>query len=126
MSLVLDSGALISLERNDLATWERLSIAHRTGRPPITHGGVIAQVWRGGTGRQTRLARALRGIRTEPLDDALGRRAGVLLARSGLADAIDAALVALCDHDDEILTSDPDDIAVLVDAAGLRVDILSV
>ncbi|WP_423922929.1 hypothetical protein [Candidatus Poriferisodalis sp.] len=50
----------------------------------------------------------------------------MLLARSGLADAIDAALVALCDHDDEILTSDPDDLSALADAARLRVDIIAV
>lgn len=60
----------------------------------MTHGGVIAQVWRGGAGRQTRLARALQAVETVPLDEELGRRAGVLLARSGPVDAIDAALAA--------------------------------
>ena len=92
--------------------------------PPKTHGGVVAQVWRGGTGRQARLARALRAVEVVPLDAELGRRAGVLLARCGLQDAIDAALAAMADHGDEIITSDPDDLAILVAAGNRRVDIV--
>lgn len=126
MSLALDSGALIALERNDPATWERIKAARRFGRPPLTHGGIVAQVWRGGTGRQARLAAALRSTRVAPLDDALGRSAGLLLARSGLVDAIDAALVALCSDGDEILTSDPRDLTALARAAELDVDIVPV
>lgn len=124
MSLVLDAGALIALERDDPKLWERVEEAHLSGRPPLTHGGVVAQVWRGGSGRQARLARALLGTHVAPLDDELGRRAGVLLARSGLVDAIDAALVALCGQGDQIVTSDPHDIAALADAAQLHIDIL--
>ena len=124
MSLVLDAGALIALERDDLKLWERVEEAHLSGRPPLTHGGVVAQVWRGGSGRQARLARALLGTHVLPLDHELGRRAGVLLARSGLVDAIDAALVALCGRGDQIVTSDPHDIAALADAAQLDIDIL--
>ena len=47
----------------------------------------------------------------QPSRDSLGR--GVLLARSGLGDAIDAALAAMADHGDLIITSDPDDLAAL-------------
>ena len=53
-------------------------------------------------------------------------RAGVLLARSGLNDAVDAALVALCRAGDQIVTSDPADIDVLADAARLRVNVVPV
>lgn len=87
---------------------------------------MIAQVWRGGTGRQTRLARALNAVETVPLDEELGRRAGVLLARSGLSDAIDAALAAMAAHSDQIITSDPADLAVLVAATDRRVDVVSI
>ncbi len=124
MSLVLDAGALIALERDEQGLWERVEVAHLTGRPPLTHGGVVAQVWRGSSGRQARLAKALLGTHVVPLDDELGRRAGVLLARSGLVDAIDAALVALCRRGDQIVTSDPHDIAALADAAGIDIDIV--
>ena len=107
MSVILDSGALIALEDNDRRMWRRLKGALQAESPPKTHGGVVAQVWRGGTGRQARLAKALRAVEVVPLDGELGRRAGVLLARCGLQDAIDAALAAMADHGDEIITSDP-------------------
>ena len=42
-----------------------------------------------GTGRQVPVARLLAGVDIAELDDGLGRRAGMLLARRGLADAID-------------------------------------
>ena len=124
MSVILDAGALVALERNERAMWRRLKAARRSGTPPMTHGGVIAQVWRGGTGRQALLARALQAVEVVPLDVELGRWAGVLLARSGLADAIDAALAAMADHGDQIITSDPDDLAVLVAASTRRVDVV--
>ena len=124
MSVILDSGALIALEDNDRRMWRRLKGALQAESPPKTHGGVVAQVWRGGTGRQARLARALRAVEVVPLDAELGRRAGVLLARCGLQDAIDAALAAMADHGDEIITSDPDDLAILVAAGNRRVDIV--
>ena len=126
MTEILDSGALIALEADDRAMWRRLKGALHDESPPRTHGGVIAQVWRGGTGRQARLATALQAVEIVPLDAVLGRRAGVLLARSGLTDAIDAALVALADHGDQVITSDPGDLAALAAAAGRRIDVVPV
>lgn len=124
MSVVLDAGAFLALEHNDRAMWRRLKGAMLSGHPPLTHGGVVAQVWRGGTGRQAQLARALQAVETVPLDEDLGRKAGVLLGRSGLNDAVDAALAAMAAHGDRIVTSDPDDLASLVAAAGRRVDVI--
>ncbi len=124
--MILDTGAFIALESNDRHMWERLSVALQSRNPPKTHGGVIAQVWRGGTGRQARLARALALVKVIPLDEELGRRAGVLLSQSGLTDAIDAALAALADPGDQIITSDPEDLALLVEVGKLRVDIVPV
>ena len=126
MSLLLDAGALIALERDDSSTWYLVDVERHAGRPSLTHGGVVAQVWRGGTGRQARLAAALRSTRVAPLDNVLGRSAGMLLARSGLNDVVDAALVALCRPGDRILTSDPDDLAALARAARVDIDITPV
>lgn len=126
MTDILDSGALIALVADDRAMWRRLKGALQAESPPKTHGGVVAQVWRGGTGRQARLATALQAIDIMPLDAALGRSAGVLLARSGLTDAIDAAVAALADHGDQIITSDSDDLAVLAAAANRRIDVVPV
>ncbi len=92
----------------------------------MTHGGVVGQVWRGGTGRQSVLARVLAGVDILPLDDELGRRAGRLLALTRTSDVIDAALVLLANHSDWILTSDPDDLQLLAEAAGLHVDVIAV
>jgi hypothetical protein len=98
----------------------------RAGRVPVSHGGVVAQVWRGGTGRRAPVARLLAGVDVAGLDDGLGRRAGMLLARSGLADAIDAAVVCLAADGDDILTSDPGDLRALAQAAGAHVELIPV
>jgi hypothetical protein len=124
VTLVLDAGAFLALERDDRAMWVRLKATLGAGTPPLTHGGVVAQVWRGGHGRQTLLARALAGTDVAGLDDPLGRRAGLLLGRAQLRDPIDAAVVALAVDGDQIVTSDPDDVQRLVEAAGRRIDVI--
>ncbi len=123
MTLVFDAGALLALEKNDKAIWRRLKSARLAGFPPVTHGGVVGQVWRGGGPRQALLAMALDGIEIYPLDDGLGRRAGVLLKRSDTSDVIDAALVLLAEDGDEIVTSDPADLTVLTGHANLDVEL---
>ena len=69
------------------------------------------------------MERWLKGARQ--LDEEVGRQAGLLLARSGLSDATDAALVSMADHGDEIITSDPDDLDLLVNASQRRINITS-
>ena len=124
MSLVLDSGALIALEKNDRVMWRRLKAALLAKNVPVSHGGIVGQAWRGGGPRQTLLARALAGIDIRPLDESLGRAAGDLLARAGRADVIDAALVLLADDGDDIVTSDPEDIEPLAARLGRHVELL--
>ena len=73
---------------------------------------------RGGSGpRQARLSRALDGIDVRPLDEALGRAAGVLLGSTGLADVIDAAVVLISSDGDDIVTLDRDDFERLAAAS---------
>ncbi len=126
MSLIADAGGLIALERRDRTVISLFERELAAGRSPITHGGVVGQVWRGGSGRQALLARFLEGMEVAPLDGELGRRAGVLLAKTRTRDVIDAAVVLLADNDDWILTSDPDDLRPLIAAAGLHVDVIEV
>lgn len=123
MTLVLDAGALIALDRNDRAMWVRLKARHREGELPVTHGGVIGQVWRGGA-RQARLAAALRGIDVRPLDEGLGRAAGELLRSTRTADVIDAALALLAVDGDGVVTTDIDDLRRLLAARGTSVELL--
>ena len=122
---ILDAGALIALERGDRAMWGRLELARRSRVPLLTHGGVVAQVFRGEP-RQARLAAALGAVEVAPLDDSLGRIAGRLLGKSGTSDAIDAALVSLARDGDQLFTSDPKDIAQLAAAARITVDVVPV
>lgn len=124
MTLVLDSGALIALERNDRAMWTRFKAARQAGAVPISHGGVVGQAWRGRGPRQTLLAKALAGTDVRPLDDALGRAAGELLAQSAGRDVIDAALVLLARDGDHIVTSDLDDLEPLARTAGRHVELI--
>ncbi len=123
MTLVLDAGALIAIDRNSKDVVALIKRERQAGREPVTHGGIVGQVWRNGA-RQASLARALEGIRVEPLDHVLGRRAGSLLRASATSDVVDAALVLLARDGDEIITSDGGDIAVLAEAADLHVDVL--
>ncbi len=123
MSLVLDSGALVALERNERPMWVRLKAAQLEGELPLTHAGVLGQVWRGGP-RQARLSQALGGIDVRALDESLGRAAGELLATARLADVIDAALVLLANDGDEIVTVDRKDLEHLAAASGQHVEII--
>ena len=123
---MLDAGGFIAVERGERDVLALLKGEIDAGRVPRTHGGVVGQVWRGGHGRQASLARLIAGIDVVALDDALGRRAGVLLAATSRSDVVDAAVVLLAMDGDTILTSDAGDLAPLATAAGLQVDIVAV
>lgn len=126
MTLVLDSGALIALERGDRAMWRRLKAAQIEESVPVSHGGIVGQTWRGAGPRQALLAKVLEGIEIRALDTALGRAAGELLARAGTDDVIDAALVLLAADGDDIATADPDDLEPLAAILGRHVELLRV
>ena len=103
--------------------WTRLKAAHTAGELPLTHAGVLGQVWRAGS-RQAHLSRAVAGVDVRPLDARLGRTAGELLSAAGLSDVIDAAIVLLCIDGDDIVTSDREDIERLVTASGRHVELI--
>ena len=126
MTLVLDSGALIALEKNDRAMWRRLKSSLVAGEAPVSHGGVVGQVWRGGGPRQALLAKALDGVDVRPLDESLGHAAGELLARGGASDVVDAALVLLAYDGDDIATSDAQDLEPLAAHLGRHVELVRV
>jgi hypothetical protein len=123
LTLVLDSGALVALERNERPMWTRLKAAQSAGELPVTHAGVLGQVWRGGR-RQARLSQALAGVDVRALDEPLGRAAGELLAATGLTDVIDAGVVLLSIDGDEIATLDREDFKRLVTASGRHVELI--
>ena len=115
MSLVLDAGALIAIERGDRDTAAIIEVARREGRDIVVPAGVVGQVWRGGE-RQARLARLLNAldVLVETLTDTGARAAGVLCGAAGTSDVIDASVVlsALRRHA-TVVSSDRADLALL-------------
>lgn len=109
---VLDTGALIALERGDRSVVALVAEARRTSAPLTVPAGCVAQAWRDPK-RQARLASFLRlpNVEVAPLDDTAARQAGLLLAATRTTDVIDAH-VALSAHrtGHVVLTSDPDDL----------------
>jgi len=124
--LILDAGAFVAAERGNREVLARVKHERRLGRTPLTNGGVVAQVWRGGHGKQAPLARLLASAEIAPVDDQLGKLAGMLLALTGGSDAIDASVVGLARDGDDILTSDPSDLLELARKAGVHVELIPV
>ncbi|MGI9016260.1 MAG: twitching motility protein PilT [Euzebya sp.] len=112
----MDTGVLISVDRDEEHSRVFLTAAHRAGESLHTSEAVVAQVWRDGA-RQARLASVLKGLHVHPLDD--GRAVGRLLAMAGGADVVDAHLVVLgavlCQP---ILTGDAEDLRALAAPIG--------
>ena len=124
--LVLDAGAFIAAERGSRDVVALVKREREHGRIPITNGGVVAQVWRGGSGKQAPVARLLASVEVVAVDDHLGRRAGLLLALTGTADVVDASVICLARDGDDILTSDPADLLELARAALAHVELIPV
>lgn len=120
---MLDAGALVALDRDDRAAWALLLLAVRERAAVRVPTGAIGQAWRDGA-RQVLLVRALRHCDEVPLDGPQARAAGALCARACTNDVIDAtvALVAAAPRqaDVHIVTSDPDDLGVLLDVLDAR------
>jgi hypothetical protein len=116
-ALILDAGALIGADRSDRFVVSQLRAAQEDGLELRTNPMVLAQAWRDHRGCQANLARLLQAVKVLPIQDQDGREAGALLGRSGTADPIDATVVLLAATGDRILTSDPDDLTVLAEAA---------
>lgn len=115
--LLLDAGALIALSRGSAPARASVKRAIRQGYKVVVPTPVVAQVHRGGWDRASvdRTLTAVDVFVATSLETAM--RAGVLLGRAGLSDAIDAIVVAEASGArSTILTSDPHDIGRLVDA----------
>ncbi len=115
MTLVLDAGALIAVERGDRRTLTVLEAVRRAGRGMVLPAGVVAQVWRGGA-RQARLARLLgaRGVGVEALSHAGAKACGVVCGRAGSADMVHASVVvAARHHRATVISSDRADLELL-------------
>ena len=117
--VVLDSGGLIALERDDRAVWAALKLAALNGTDVLVPSTALAQVWRG-TPRQARLAQALRSCVLAPFDG-LSRAVGELCGRTKTADICDAHVAIVAAAGGRVLyTSDPGEMRRLLAACGAR------
>jgi hypothetical protein len=115
VTLVLDAGALIAVERADRPTLMLMEAARRQGRSLVVPAGVVAQVWRGGS-RQARLARflAARGVEVEALTEHGAKAAGLVCGQAGASDVVDASVVVSARrHRATVVSSDRADLELL-------------
>lgn len=125
MSLVLDAGALLAIERRDRQVGAMLRVAQQERIAVRTSPAAVAQVWRHGA-RQVPLARILAGVAAPPLDLDTGKRLGVLLGAAGCSDVVDAHVASLARAGDRVLTSDPGDLRSILDAFSVDADVVQV
>ena len=117
--IVLDTGALIALERGDkrmIALLDRALTQSRAFRVPA---GVVGQAWRNGR-LQVTSALFLRSEEVEivPLDEQLARSCGELRGAASASEVIDASVVIIArERQDLIVMSDPGDLRRLDPAA---------
>ena len=124
-ALILDAGALAAVDRGNRAMIARLRAAQQHGLDLRSNAMVIAQVWRDRHGRQAGLAQMRRAVDVRAVSPDDGRRAGVLLGMTGTSDPVDATVVLLASPGDRIVTSDPQDLAALAEAAANRAVIIA-
>lgn len=128
--LVLDTGALIALERDDRRAYEQLVTAARRGHLVVVPILVVMEAQRAARDR-VRLERVLARIDQQlPLLPATGRQVAALRSAAGVESDTDVVVVleALAVPGSRILTGDARDILAILDAAGAvgRVPVLRV
>lgn len=117
----LDTGALIALDRNDRRVVALLARAAELGATITVPATALAQAIRR-PAQQARLARLIRQPTTQvaQLDGIDATQVGILLARSGTKDIVDAHVVICARRNAQsIVTSDAQDLRRLDPAAHL-------
>lgn len=119
MSVVLDAGALIAIERDDRVLWRALKDAALSTEDVIVPSTVVAQVWRATT-RQARLAKVLKHCVVAPFDP-VAMDVGKLCGEARTADICDAHVAIVAARGARrLFTSDTEDLRVLFRVLGIR------
>ncbi|MGC9666481.1 type II toxin-antitoxin system VapC family toxin [Planosporangium sp. 12N6] len=134
-TLVLDSEGLVKLAAGDARVRAYLESARERGARVTVSAITLAEVLRGGP-RDAAVHRVLSRIVVQPVSADVGRHAGDLLGMTGLSghrcaiDAVVAAMALAAARPVVLLTSDPDDLNMLVEessrAKGERVVVVHV
>lgn len=125
MTVVLDSGALIAIDKRDRRVGAMLRVLQRDGVPVRTSAAVVAQVWRNGD-RQVNLARLLPGIDVTVLDDVAAKKVGELLRASGTSDLVDAHVALMVQPQGTVLTRDEADVKGLLRTRRVKATVVRV
>ncbi len=122
-----DAGALIAAERRNpvmLTLHQFVLDSHIT---PVVPAGVLAQVWRGGSGRQAPLAQMLKQCKVEPLEESLAKQVGTASVRTASSDVVDiSVVVSAAGRGDRIVTSDESDITEIITSLGYVIETYTV
>ena len=113
--VTMDAGGLIAVDRNDRRVLVLLARARSTGSRVTIPATALAEAIRQPE-RQARLARLVRQPTTDivALDRLDATNVGRLLAASGTTDIADAHVVVCARRaDQQVVSSDPDDLRVL-------------
>lgn len=106
--IVLDTGALIALERRRqrmVSVWKH---ARSRGVPLLVPGAVVSEWWRGRTDLRDAL---LDAVTVVPVDARIGRASGEALGAITGATTVDAIVMAIAAaHDAVVYTSDVEDL----------------
>ena len=119
-AIVLDAQGLVKLAEGDPAVRARIREARQRGGDIVIAASTLAEVLRGGP-RDAPVHQALRHVNVAPIGRELGRKAGELLGATGMSgrrDTVDSLLAAVALAQQRpvvLLTSDPDDMARLIE-----------
>ncbi len=116
---------MLAAERNDRRLWAEHRVRLEHDIVPVVPTVVVAQV--SGSPRQAQLRRLLRGCDVAVLTAATANVAGAVLAASATSDVVDAVVVTEAERRSAaIVTGDRVDIAHLLDALGVQLEIIDV
>ncbi|MCB0987018.1 MAG: PIN domain-containing protein [Acidimicrobiales bacterium] len=113
--LILDSGAVIALSRNDLRARATLAAAREAGVEVSIPSVVVAETVRG-SAKDAKVNRVIKSVgEVTAADERTGRGAGALLGAARSTSAVDALVVASAIElgGGVVLTGDPDDLELL-------------
>jgi predicted nucleic acid-binding protein len=114
--VVYDAGVLIAADRNVRQLWADHRVRLEAGVIPTVPTAVVAQTSR--SPNQVQLRRLLRGCEVIALTEQAAHEVGHLLGKAGTSDIADAAVAqAAADLHADVVTSDPDDMRRLLQAA---------
>lgn len=115
--LILDSGAVIALSRNDMRARAALAAAREVGVEVSIPSAVVAETVRG-SAKDAPVNRVIKSVgEVTAVDEDTGRAAGALLGAARSTSTIDALVVASVIQlgGGVVLTGDPDDLEPLAD-----------